>query len=40
MITPQPTPQYGQVYLDAHELATKALDLSAPIAGPRDKACA
>ncbi len=32
--------QDGQVYLDAHELATKALDLSAPVAGPRDRACA
>ena len=24
----------GQVYLDAHELATQALDLAAPVAGP------
>jgi len=30
----------GQVYLDASELATKALDLSAPVAGPRDQAIA
>jgi nitrite reductase (NADH) small subunit len=28
----------GQVFLDATELATKALDLAAPVAGPRAKA--
>jgi nitrite reductase (NADH) small subunit len=28
----------GQVFLDATELATKALDLGAPVAGPRAKA--
>jgi len=32
--------QDGQVYLDATELATKALDLPAPVAGPRDQAIA
>jgi nitrite reductase (NADH) small subunit len=30
----------GQVYLDAAELASKALDLAAPLAGPCAKACA
>ena len=30
----------GQVWLDADELATRALDLTAPVAGPRPKACA
>jgi nitrite reductase (NADH) small subunit len=30
----------GQVFLDATELATKALDLAAPIAGPQAKAAA
>jgi nitrite reductase (NADH) small subunit len=30
----------GQVFLDATELATKALDLAAPVAGPRAKAAA
>jgi nitrite reductase (NADH) small subunit len=30
----------GQVWLDADELLTKALDLRAPVAGPRLKACA
>jgi nitrite reductase (NADH) small subunit len=30
----------GQVFLDAAELATKALDLSAPIAGPKAKTAA
>jgi nitrite reductase (NADH) small subunit len=30
----------GEVFLDANELATKALDLAAPVAGPRLKACA
>lgn len=30
----------GQVFLDATELATKALDLPAPIAGPQAKASA
>jgi nitrite reductase (NADH) small subunit len=30
----------GQVFLDATELATKALDLAAPEAGPRAKAAA
>ena len=28
----------GEVFLDATELATKALDLAAPLAGPRAKA--
>jgi nitrite reductase (NADH) small subunit len=28
----------GQVFLDATELATKALDLAAPVAGPRAQA--
>jgi nitrite reductase (NADH) small subunit len=28
----------GQVFLDAAELATKALDLTAPVAGPRARA--
>ncbi len=32
--------QDGQVYLDAAELATKALDLAAPVAGPCAKAIA
>ncbi len=32
--------QDGQVYLDAAELASKALDLAAPLAGPCAKACA
>ena len=30
----------GQVFLDATELAARALDLHAPVAGPRDKATA
>ena len=30
----------GQVFLDAAELATKALDLAAPVAGPQAKAIA
>lgn len=30
--------EQGMVYLDAHELATKALDLPAPLAGPQLKA--
>lgn len=30
----------GQVYLDAQELATKALDLAAPVAGPCNQATA
>ncbi len=30
----------GQVFLDADELATKALDLPAPVAGPCSKAAA
>ena len=30
----------GQVFLDAHELASKALDLQAPVAGPCSKATA
>ena len=30
----------GQVFLDATELATQALDLTAPIAGPQAKAAA
>jgi nitrite reductase (NADH) small subunit len=30
----------GQVYLDAAELASKALDLAPPLAGPCAKACA
>ena len=29
----------GQVYLDGHELATLALDLSAPVAGPAQRSC-
>jgi nitrite reductase (NADH) small subunit len=28
----------GRVFLDASELATRALDLPAPVAGPRDRA--
>jgi nitrite reductase (NADH) small subunit len=32
--------QDGQVHLDAAELATKALDLAAPVAGPCAKAIA
>jgi nitrite reductase (NADH) small subunit len=32
--------QDGQVYLDAAELASKSLDLPAPVAGPCAKACA
>ena len=32
--------QDGQVHLDAAELASKALDLPAPVAGPCDRACA
>lgn len=30
----------GEVYLDATELATKAIDLAAPVAGPKAKALA
>lgn len=30
----------GEVYLDATELATKAIDLAAPMAGPKAKALA
>lgn len=30
----------GQVYLDADELAAKAIDLPAPVAGPCARACA
>jgi nitrite reductase [NAD(P)H] small subunit len=30
----------GEVWLDAGELAAKALDLPAPVAGPRSKSCA
>jgi nitrite reductase (NADH) small subunit len=30
----------GEVFLDATELATKALDLTTPVAGPRTKATA
>lgn len=30
----------GQVFLDADELASKALDLAAPVAGPCARACA
>ena len=30
----------GQVYLDAAELAGKALDLTPPVAGPQQKVCA
>ena len=30
----------GQVFLDADELATKALDQHAPVAGPQVRACA
>jgi nitrite reductase (NADH) small subunit len=30
----------GAVYLDAEELAHKALDVTAPVAGPHAKACA
>jgi len=30
----------GEVYLDADELATKAIDLPAPVAGPQRKVCA
>jgi nitrite reductase (NADH) small subunit len=29
----------GQVYLDADELAHKALDVTAPVAGPRARSC-
>jgi nitrite reductase (NADH) small subunit len=27
----------GQIYLDAHELATKGMDLTAPVAGPKPR---
>ncbi len=30
----------GQVFLDRQEIATKALDFTAPLAGPCSKACA
>ncbi len=32
--------EQGEVWLDTQELASKAIDLTAPVAGPQAKACA